>query len=140
MTKQAILGFLARIVLWALPSLRTRVNDRLAKLAEGHGEWSRYWFGPDAEVGPTDALLYLSDLAIQAKQSGRGSTAFRKHLANGLILILDAARRGDINPDELLADAEAKHEANKGKEGIPPYQMRKSLDVLFAGEEALLNE
>ncbi len=135
MTKQAIFGIIARIVLLILPFLRDRIDTRLTKLADSHGKWSQDWFGHDAEVDPSDALLYLADVARMAKQSGRGSTAFRKHLANGLILLLDAARRGDINPDDLLTEAEAKHEANKKKDGIPPYMLRKNL----VGEEERIN-
>ncbi len=90
----------------------TELGIRLADLCERHAEWSRATFGNDQERGPNGPLLHLEKEAAEARLAD-DMDSFSEEMADCLLLVLDAARRGGIKPMQLLDAALAKVEVNK---------------------------
>ena len=100
-------------------------------LCDGHAQWSQTTFGSDANRGPTGPLKHLVKEAGEAREAfervvefatsedsvaaGSAHDDFREEMADCLLLVLDAARRGGVSGPKLLAAAMAKLEKNRGR-------------------------
>lgn len=78
--------------------------------------WSQTTFGTDAERGPVGPLKHLAKEAAEALAAPDDRTEY----ADCLILVLDAARRAGIKPQELLNRALAKMDVNKARKWPAP--------------------
>ncbi len=111
-------------------SYTKHIGNALCELAEDQSEWSQRTFGTDSERGPVGAICHLEKEAREAwdvAMSLRAAVvnpgeqgnipaardALATELADCFLLVLDAARRGGINPLNLLEAAKAKMEINK---------------------------
>ena len=95
---------------------------RLAKLAKDRGEWSQKTFGRDNERGPLGPLKRLAMEVNEAVAElyKQNELAFQEELADCLLLLLDATRRGGLSLIALVALAEVKMVKNKGRKWPPP--------------------
>lgn len=91
----------------------------LATLAADQSEWSQKTFGSDDARGPVGALCHLEREAVEAIAAWNGrpfdAAAFREELADCLLLLLDAARRGGTQPADLIRAAAEKMVKNKAR-------------------------
>lgn len=87
--------------------------DRLADLIEDQSEWSQATFGRDSERGPIGALKHLEKEAVEAQKAVQFPSDLREELADCLLLLLDATRRGHFNLDDIVRAAQAKMVVNK---------------------------
>jgi len=95
----------------------------LADLVEDQRDWSIATFGPDTERGPIGPLKHLAKEAVEAQRAYESlrimgetqpvSDKFKEELADCLILILDASRRGGIKIMQLIEAAREKMKINK---------------------------
>lgn len=109
----------------------TELGILLADLVEDQAEWSRATFGDDLERSPIGPLDHLRKEANEAKiewcivRGGAkffnddGNTPelkqFRDELADCLLLLLDASRRGGCKIMQLLEAAKEKMKKNKAR-------------------------
>lgn len=103
-----------------------QLGDKLTDLCRDHAEWSQKTFGSDEERGPVGPLKHLEKEAREAQQiwidgyeDGEIGTeefsAFKEELADCLLLILDASRRGGVKPMQLIEAGLAKLDKNKAR-------------------------
>ena len=103
------------------------LGDKLSDLVVDQSEWSQKTFGSDTERGPVGALKHLAKEAEEALDawnevgvySGK-FVEFREEMADCLLLILDASRRGGIKPMQLIEAAQAKMIKNKARQWPTP--------------------
>ncbi len=100
----------------------------LYDLADDQSDWSQKTFGTDAERGPVGACRHLAKEAVEAEHSV-ATEWFGDEMADCLLLVLDAARRGGIGPMELLRLAQLKMKKNRARtwptpnpDGITPVE------------------
>lgn len=96
----------------------TELGDKLSDLVVDLSAWSQATFGTDAERGPVGPLKHLILESAEAQRAwveeqGVNRDKFREELADCLMLVLDAARRGGIKPMQLIEAAQAKMAINK---------------------------
>lgn len=101
------------------------LGDKLSDLVCDHADWSQATFGSDAERGPVGPLKHLEKEAAEARGAWLGAyeddeiveeaayAAFKEELADCLLLLLDASRRGGVKVMQLIEAAQAKLEVNK---------------------------
>ena len=89
--------------------------DRLADLIDDQSEWSQATFGRDSERGPIGALKHLEKEAVEAQKAVPFPSDLREELADCLLLLLDATRRGHFNLDDIVRAAQAKMVVNKAR-------------------------
>lgn len=103
------------------------LGDKLSDLVVDQAEWSQKTFGSDSERGPAGALKHLAKEAKEALDawnevgvhSGK-FVEFREEMADCLLLILDASRRGGIKPMQLIEAAQEKMQKNKARKWPTP--------------------
>lgn len=88
-------------------------------LVRSQSAWSQDTFGSDAECGPMACLKHLEKEAIECQQAV-GTDKLKEELADCLLLILDASRRGGITHFQLLSEAIKKLEINKSRTWSKP--------------------
>ncbi len=100
--------------------------EKFRDLVADQAEWSQATFGSDAERGPVGPLKHLAREAIEAAEAWSDlpptviESVMRRHkfyeeLADCLLLILDASRRGGIKPMQLVEKAQAKMKINRAR-------------------------
>lgn len=113
---------------------RIMLGRAMYDLATEQGEWSQATFGTDKERGPIGALKHLELEVIEARQEAEkfrdwdGDLAelpkiarrFAIELADCLLLLLDASRRGGFTIMQLVEAAQAKMQINKHRTFIKP--------------------
>jgi hypothetical protein len=119
------------------------VGEELLALVHDHADWSQRTFGSDADRGPLGALRHLEKESREAQEAAtrvddavepgaaRGASLdLYEELGDCLILLLDAARRGGLNPHGLIIAARDKMVINKGRtwpapvDGVPCEHVR----------------
>lgn len=96
--------------------------DKFCDLIRGHAEWSQKTFGADDVRGPIGPLKHLEKEAREAQAAAMlvepidGGARLRDELADCFLLILDAARRANVKPMQLVEAAQAKLAVNKLRE------------------------
>jgi hypothetical protein len=88
-------------------------------LAENQSFWSQETFGSDDTRGPVGALLHLEKEAREAIEAF-SSSGFEEEMADCFLLVLDAARRGKMNPMDLIKAAERKMIINEQRKWPMP--------------------
>lgn len=88
--------------------------DKFTCLVIDQSEWSQATFGSDAERGPMGALKHLEKEAREC-QEAIGTPELKTELADCLLLLLDAARRGGIRPMQLVEAAQEKMVINRSR-------------------------
>lgn len=128
------------------------LGAKLYDLAADQAEWSQKTFGADAERGPIGALRHLAKEAVEAVEAYEAveravavhdphtemlALKFGEELADCLLLLLDASRRGDVSPVDLVIAAQAKMKVNRTRvyqktpDGVPSEHVRET-DGRFA--------
>lgn len=110
----------------------------LMALFNDHSKWSQETFGTDAERGPVGALKHLkleAQEAVEAFERVKIVEAtphsknqdvltafedFEEEMADCLILLLDAGRRGGLQPIGMIAAAQDKMVVNKARKFPKP--------------------
>jgi hypothetical protein len=98
----------------------------LDNLVKDQAEWSQTTFGSDTVRGPIGALRHLAKEASEAEVEARSVTAantawsFKLEMADCLLLVLDAARRGGVTPRELIDIAQTKMGDNRKRRWPTP--------------------
>lgn len=72
-------------------------------------KWSQETFGIDSECGPLSAL---KDLELEAREAQQNPTD-KEGYVECFLLILDAARRAGIKPEQLVEAAQEKMKKKK---------------------------
>lgn len=104
-----------------------KLGQELHDLARDQAEWSRKTFGEDHQRGPAGPLKHLAKEATEASGAwmalrnfvesdvpgdatfvGPARKNFESEMADCLLLVLDASRRGGMSPKELIAAADRK--------------------------------
>ncbi len=103
----------------------TELGIALHDLADDQAVWSQSVFGSDAERGPIGTLKHLEKEAIEAQQAWRSvgrdeRDDFTEEMADCLLLVLDANRRGGSSVMSLLQNALAKMKKNKARQWPKP--------------------
>jgi hypothetical protein len=104
----------------------TELGIILADLVEDHADWSQETFGKDNVRGPSGPLEHLEkerkealvawlDVRLEDAKNSERMKKFREELADCLLLILDASRRGGCKIMQLLEAAREKMKVNKGR-------------------------
>lgn len=113
---------------------RIILGRALYDLATDQAEWSQATFGTDKERGPIGALKHLELEAIEARQEAENfrdwggdpgrlreiARNFVIEMADCLLLLLDASRRGGFTVMQLMEAAQAKMQINKHRTFIKP--------------------
>ena len=105
--------------------------EKLSTLCETQAEWSQRTFGSDSKRGPTGALRHLQREAEEAIEAINDPT-YPEEVADCLLLIIDAARRGGLSFEALVDAARDKQEINARRswpavgedDGIPVEHVR----------------
>lgn len=86
-------------------------------LCDGHANWSQATFGSDKERNSEGPLKHLAKEVNEALDALKRDHAadFAEEMADCLLLVLDAARRGGIPGPALLRSAMEKLEKNRGR-------------------------
>jgi len=100
-------------------SIIVDLGDKLSDLVRDQAEWSRKTFGADHERGPLGALKHLEKEAKEAQQAP-DKESFAEEMADCLLLVLDASRRGGVKVMQLIEAAQAKMEKNKARQWPMP--------------------
>ena len=93
----------------------TELGIALTDLVEQHADWSRETFGSDTVRGPEGPLKHLAKEAKEALEAV-DQAHFKEEMADCLLLLLDASRRGGIKVMQLVEAAQAKLKVNKLRE------------------------
>ena len=100
--------------------------ERIQRLQNNIAEWSDSAFGTDDRtIGILNHLKEEVDEVIEAKQDfeekldGLTQQKMASEFADCLILLLDAARKSDLNTDLLMQAAEHKMHINRNREWKP---------------------
>jgi len=100
--------------------------ERIQRLQNNIAEWSDETFGTDDRtIGILNHLKEEVEEVIEAKQvfeeklDGISQQKMASEFADCLILILDAARKSDLNTDLLMQAAEYKMSINRKREWKP---------------------
>lgn len=100
--------------------------ERIQRLQNNIAEWSDSAFGTDDRtIGILNHLKEEVDEVIEAKQEfeekldGLTQQKMASEFADCLILLLDAARKSDLNTDLLMQAAEHKMHINRKREWKP---------------------
>lgn len=125
----------------------TALGHSLLALAADQSEWSQATFGTDAERGPVGALRHLAKEAVEAVEAWEAVRAavgdhdpdglaaaekFNEELADCLLLLLDASRRGGLTPLDVVHAAQAKMKVNRTRtyartpDGVPSEHLREA--------------
>lgn len=113
---------------------RIMLGRNLYELAKDQAEWSQATFGNDKERGPIGVLKHLELEAAEARQEAEkfrdweGNPAhlreiahdFMFEMADCLLLLLDAGRRGGFTLMQLVEAAQAKMVVNKARTFVKP--------------------
>lgn len=113
---------------------RIMLGRALYDLATDQAEWSQATFGTDKERGPIGPLKHLELEAIEARQEAENfrdwggdpgrlreiARNFIIEMADCLLLLLDASRRGGFTVIQLMEAAQAKMRINKHRTFIKP--------------------
>jgi len=105
--------------------------EKLGSLCETQAEWSQRTFGSDSKRGPTGALRHLQREAEEAIEA-IGAATYSEEVADCLLLIIDAARRGGLSFEALVDAAREKQAINTQRtwpavgedDGIPVEHVR----------------
>ncbi len=103
---------------WADAMEATMIGVRLRALDRDRRGWSHRTFGPPAQRGPVGPLKHLAKEAGEAAAAwvGMADGAYRKELADILILWLDAIDRSHLTVADVVGAAEAKMAENKARQ------------------------
>jgi hypothetical protein len=96
------------------------LGDRLGDLVTDQSEWSQATFGSDAHRGPLGALKHLAKEAVEAQESVGCKADFTEEMADCLLLVLDASRRGGVKVMQLIEAAQKKMLVNRAREWPKP--------------------
>jgi NTP pyrophosphatase (non-canonical NTP hydrolase) len=98
------------------------LGKSLSDLIKDQGAWSQATFGTDSERGPIGALKHLGKETIEAQLAWTmvEICEFKEEMADCLILLLDASRRGGISFQELVDEAAKKMTINKERQWPKP--------------------
>lgn len=113
---------------------RIMLGQALYNLATDQAEWSQATFGTDKERGPIGVLKHLELEAVEARHEAEkfrdwegGPDGLRYiarnfvfEMADCLLLLLDASRRGGFTAMQLVEAAQAKMVVNKARTFIKP--------------------
>lgn len=88
--------------------------DQIGDLIRDQAKWSQATFGSDADRGPTGALKHLAKEASESIEA-IGTPDYSTELADCFLLLLDAARRGDVTFGEIVEASQAKMIVNKSR-------------------------
>lgn len=102
----------------------TDAGDLLLLLAREQAEWSQRTFGTDQERGPLGALMHLEKEAREAQESPDDPTEY----ADCLLLIIDAARRANIDAVQLLHHAYDKLQICKQRKWPKPTNLDQPIE------------
>jgi NTP pyrophosphatase (non-canonical NTP hydrolase) len=103
-----------RLIMDRRPENQLEFCDKLADLIDDQAEWSQATFGTDSERGPTGALKHLAKEAVECIDA-IGTPDYRTELADCLLLLLDAGRRGGVSFEQIVYAARTKMIENKGR-------------------------
>lgn len=95
------------------------LGHMLDGLAADQANWSRETFGSDSERGPIGPLKHLAKEAKEAQKSA-GTEEFAGEMADCLILVLDASRRGGMTACDLVQAAIDKMPINRARDWQKP--------------------
>jgi Protein of unknown function (DUF550) len=87
----------------------THLGELLTALAQDQSDWSQATFGTDRERGPLGALRHLEKEARETQDAPNDVEEY----ADCFLLILDAARRAGISPQQLIEAAQHKMVVNR---------------------------
>ena len=87
----------------------TLLGRQLMALAQDQSDWSQATFGTDQERGPLGALRHLEKEARETQAALEDGEEY----ADCFLLILDAARRAGISPQQLIEAAQRKMLINR---------------------------
>lgn len=96
------------------------LGDKLSDLVRIQSEWSQATFGTDASRGPLGALKHLAKEAVEAQAAVGCKADFTEEMADCLLLVLDASRRGGVKVMQLIEAAQAKMKVNKSRQWPAP--------------------
>lgn len=91
---------------------------KLEDLIEDQSKWSQATFGSDSERGPIGPLKHLEKEAVEAQRAFSYELhdgEFKTELADCLLLMLDAIRRGGFKIGDIIDAAQAKMVINRGR-------------------------
>lgn len=88
------------------------LNSNIEALIADQAAWSQATFGSDESRGPIGTLKHLAKEAVEA-QEAFGTDTFEEELADCLLLLFDATRRGKSSIYRILIAAEKKMEVLK---------------------------
>ena len=95
--------------------------DKVTDLCKAQAKWSQATFGADSERGPIGALRHLQKEAQEAMDVlGSGQTGYAEEMADCLLLVIDAARRGGVGITQLIEAATEKQKVNEAREWPKP--------------------
>lgn len=100
--------------------ITVELGDKLADLVTEQAQWSQATFGTDASRGPLGALKHLAKEAVEAQESVGCKSDFTTEMADCLLLVLDASRRGGVKVMQLIEAAQVKMQINKAREWPKP--------------------
>lgn len=117
-------------------SIIWELGDKLSDLVSDQAAWSQATFGKDTERGPLGALKHLAKEAKEAQDATERRVRaavdhnekaltiaredFKEEMADCLLLVLDASRRGGIKVMQLIEAAQRKMEKNKVRQWPTP--------------------
>ena len=107
------------------------LEGKLRSLCDTQAEWSQATFGADDKRGPTGALRHLQREAEEAIEA-INTDCYPEEVADCLLLIIDAARRGGLSFDALVDAAREKQAINATRnwpsvaadDGVPVEHIR----------------
>jgi len=92
---------------------RTRATDLdFLGLWLAHARWSEEAFGPPSHRGPLGPIRHLQKEAAELEANPYD----RSEVADCLLLLMDAARRSGMTPEEFVAAARAKLRVCEGRQ------------------------
>jgi len=95
-------------------------------------KFSQKTFGPDQERGPIGAIRHLQEEAKELEAKPDDVVEY----ADCLLLILDAARRNGMTPDDLLYQAFTKLQVNRRRKWPKPAAADQPIKHISEGAKA----
>lgn len=103
-------------------------SEKIAGLCEAQSKWSQETFGSDEKSGPIGALEHLKLEADEAASTFAWSpfdrVDFSAEMADCLLLVIDASRRGGVGIRALIDAAVEKQRLNEKREWPTPVDDR----------------
>lgn len=99
-------------------------SDKISDLCWSLSQWSQATFGSDSERGPRGPLRHLAKEVEEAEECLDADPfdreAFAVEMADCLLLVIDAARRGGVTFLELIDAAVKKQKVNESRKWPKP--------------------